>query len=52
MIDCMSYRPVEPGVLLGNPAKAKAKLCCSLKTDLMTLVDTVLDADMGRVSKE
>ena len=52
VIDPLFYRPAEVEVLLGNPAKAKAKLGWVAKTDLETLVTTMLDADMERVGKE
>jgi GDPmannose 4,6-dehydratase len=52
VIDPLFYRPAEVEVLLGNPAKAKAKLGWVAKTDLETLITTMVDADMIRVSKE
>ena len=52
VIDPLLYRPAEVEVLLGNPAKAKAKLGWSAKTDLETLITGMVDADMVRVSKE
>lgn len=52
VIDPLFYRPAEVDVLLGNPAKAKAKLGWVAKTDLETLITTMVDADMARVSKE
>ncbi len=52
VIDPKFYRPAEVDVLLGNPAKAKAKLGWAASTDLQTLITMMVDADMGRVSKE
>lgn len=52
VIDPKFYRPAEVEVLLGNPAKAKAKLGWVAKTDLETLITMMVDADMARVSKE
>jgi GDPmannose 4,6-dehydratase len=39
-------------VLLGNPAKAKAKLGWVAQTNLETLITMMVDADMVRVGKE
>ena len=52
VIDPKFYRPAEVEVLLGNPAKAKAKLGWVAKTDLETLIAMMVDADMVRVGKE
>jgi len=52
VIDPKFYRPAEVEVLLGNPAKAKAKLGWTAKTDLQTLISMMVDADMARVNKE
>lgn len=52
VIDPLFYRPAEVEVLLGNPAKAQAKLNWTAKTDLQTLITGMVDADMVRVSKE
>ena len=52
VIDPLFYRPAEVEVLLGNPAKALAKLGWKAKTDLETLITGMVDADMARVSKE
>lgn len=52
VIDPLFYRPAEVEVLLGNPAKAKARLDWVAKTDLATLITTMVDADMTRVGKE
>ena len=52
IIDPRFYRPAEVDVLLGNPAKAKAKLGWSAKTDLTTLITMMVDADLARVSRE
>lgn len=52
VIDPKFYRPAEVEVLLGNPAKAKAKLDWVAKTDLQTLMTMMVEADMARVSRE
>jgi GDPmannose 4,6-dehydratase len=39
-------------VLLGNPAKARAQLGWSAKTDLKTLITMMVDADLKRVGRE
>ena len=52
VIDPKFYRPAEVEVLLGNPAKAKAKLGWVAKTNLETLITMMVDADMARVGKE
>lgn len=52
VIDPKFYRPAEVEVLLGNPAKARAKLGWSARTDLEALITMMVDADMRRVSKE
>ena len=52
VIDPTFYRPAEVEVLLGNPAKAKAKLGWVAKTELKTLITSMVDADLARVSKE
>jgi GDPmannose 4,6-dehydratase len=52
VIDPKFYRPAEVEVLLGNPAKAKAKLGWVAKTNLESLITMMVDADMARVGKE
>lgn len=52
VIDPKFYRPAEVEVLLGNPAKAKAKLGWVAQTNLETLITMMIDADMARVGKE
>ena len=52
VIDPLFYRPAEVEILLGNPAKAKAKLGWVAKTNLETLITMMVDSDMARVSKE
>ena len=51
-IDPQFYRPAEVDVLLGNPAKAKAKLGWEATTDLESLITMMVDADMERVARE
>src|SRR5437016_14255131 len=48
VIDPKLYRPAEVDALLGNPAKAKAKLGWEAKTDLETLINRMGDADTAR----
>lgn len=52
VIDPKFYRPAEVEVLLGNPAKAKAKLGWVANTDLESLMIMMVDADMARVQRE
>ena len=52
VIDPKFYRPAEVDVLLGNPAKAKAKLGWVAQTNLESLITMMVDADMVRVGKE
>ena len=52
VIDPKFYRPAEVEELLGNPAKAKARLGWTATTDLETLIAMMVNADMARVSRE
>lgn len=52
VIDSKFYRPAEVEVLLGNPAKAKARLGWVAKTGLEALITMMVDADMARVHRE
>ena len=52
VIDPKFYRPAEVDVLLGDPAKAKARLGWEAKTSLETLITMMVDADMRRVERE
>lgn len=52
VVDPKFYRLAEVEVLLGNPAKAKAKLGWTAQTNLETLITMMVDADMARVQKE
>ena len=49
VIDPAFFRPAEVDVLLGNPAKAKARLGWTATTDLETMISMMVDADMERV---
>ena len=51
VIDPKFFRPAEVDVLLGNPAKAKAKLGWTAKTSLEQLITMMVDADMRRVAR-
>ncbi|KFN41875.1 GDP-mannose 4,6-dehydratase [Arenimonas metalli] len=50
VIDPAFFRPAEVDVLLGNPAKAMAKLGWKPKTSLEQLITMMVDADMRRLS--
>jgi GDPmannose 4,6-dehydratase len=52
VIDPTLFRPAEVDLLLGDPAKAKAKFGWQATTDLETLIAMMVDADMERVAKE
>jgi GDPmannose 4,6-dehydratase len=51
VIDPKFFRPAEVDVLLGNPAKAMAKLGWKPKTSLEQLITMMVDADMRRVER-
>lgn len=51
-IDPRFYRPAEVEILLGNPAKAKAKLGWEAETLLETLMKMMVEADLKRVKRE
>jgi GDPmannose 4,6-dehydratase len=51
VIDPAFYRPAEVDVLLGNPAKANARLGWSASTDLETMIAMMVDADLPRVAQ-
>ncbi|QQP98617.1 GDP-mannose 4,6-dehydratase [Lysobacter enzymogenes] len=51
VIDEKFFRPAEVDVLLGNPAKANAKLGWRPKTSLEDLIVMMLDADLRRLSR-
>ena len=52
VVDPKFYRPAEVDILLGNPAKAKAKLGWEAKTSLEQLITMMVDADLLRVENE
>ena len=52
VIDPKFFRPAEVDVLLGNPAKAKAKLGWQPKTDMAAVIRMMVDADLQRVGRE
>jgi GDPmannose 4,6-dehydratase len=52
VIDPEFYRPAEVAVLIGNPAKAKAKLGWEARTSLNELIAMMMDADLERVKRE
>ena len=49
VIDPLLFRPAEVDVLLGNPAKAKAKLGWEPEVSLDELIREMVDADMKRL---
>lgn len=49
VIDEKYMRPAEVDVLLGNPAKAQAKLGWEPKTSLQQLITSMVDADLRRL---
>jgi len=51
VIDPAFFRPAEVDVLLGNPAKAKARLGWTATTDLESMIAMMVDADMDRVAR-
>lgn len=51
VVDPKFYRPAEVDVLLGSPAKAKAKLGWEPKTSLEELIVMMVEADLERVAK-
>ena len=51
VIDPGFYRPAEVEILLGNPAKAKAKLGWAPKTTLVQLIQMMVDADVRRITR-
>ena len=52
VIDPKFFRPAEVDELLGNPAKAMAKLGWKASTPLEELIPMMVDADMNRVRRE
>lgn len=50
VIDPQLFRPAEVDVLLGDPAKAKAKLGWVAKTTLEEMIVEMVDADIQRLS--
>ncbi len=50
VIDERYMRPAEVDILLGNPAKANAKLGWSAHTDLRQLIEMMVEADLRRLS--
>lgn len=52
VIDQKFYRPAEVEVLLGDPAKAKAKLNWEARTSLEQLIVMMVEADLKRVARE
>jgi GDPmannose 4,6-dehydratase len=52
VIDPAFFRPSEVDILLGEPAKAKAKLGWESNTSLEQLISMMVEADMRRVARE
>ncbi len=51
VIDPALFRPAEVDILLGNPAKAKAKLGWEATTTLDEMIREMVDADLARLSR-
>lgn len=52
IVDRQLFRPADVDLLRGNAAKARRVLGWRPKTDVTTLLRTMVDADMVRVSRE
>lgn len=52
VIDPAFFRPAEVEVLLGNPGKAERVLGWTPKTSLENLIQSMVEADLKRVTKE
>lgn len=52
VVDPKFFRPAEVDVLLGNPAKAAAKLGWKTKTSIEQLIAMMVEADLKRVGRE
>jgi GDPmannose 4,6-dehydratase len=50
--DPQFYRPAEVDVLVGNPAKARARLGWKSRTSLEAMIHMMVDADLLRVEQE
>jgi GDPmannose 4,6-dehydratase len=48
-IDPALFRPAEVDVLLGDPAKAQAKLCWRSEITLQSMITEMVDADLERL---
>ena len=51
VIDPALFRPAEVDVLLGNPAKAKAKLGWEATVTLDEMIREMVDADLARLRR-
>jgi GDPmannose 4,6-dehydratase len=52
VVDKQFFRPAEVDVLIGNPAKAKAKLGWQAKTSLEDLIQEMIEVDLKRVKAQ
>lgn len=50
-VDPRYYRPTEVDLLIGNPTKAKTKLCWEPKYDLVALVSEMVQSDIAEFRK-
>ncbi len=50
VIDKTFFRPAEVDILLGNPAKAKAKLGWQAEVGLEAMICEIVDADLARLT--
>ena len=52
VVDRKFYRPAEIDLLIGDPAKAKAKLGWEPKVNFKELVEMMVDSDLALITKE
>ncbi len=52
VVDPVFYRPVEAGVLRGDPAKARTRLGWMPRTEFADIVRCMVEADLRRVRRE
>jgi GDPmannose 4,6-dehydratase len=52
VVDPKFFRPAEVDILLGNPEKARSVLGWKAKTDVVALIQMMVDADLERVGRD
>jgi len=52
VVDPKFFRPAEVDILLGNPEKARSVLGWKAKTDVVALIQMMVDADLARVGRD